>query len=70
MKKKVRGVDDCRVCFIGDSFVQGTGDPTGLGWVGRVVSETKQAGWNITGYNLGVRGETSRDIMARWEREF
>lgn len=25
-----------RICFIGDSFVNGTGDDTCLGWVGRI----------------------------------
>lgn len=25
-----------RICFIGDSFVNGTGDPECLGWAGRI----------------------------------
>ena len=29
---------DRRILFFGDSFVAGVGDPTGLGWVGRVVA--------------------------------
>lgn len=28
-----------RIFFIGDSFTNGTGDPTGLGWVGRVCTQ-------------------------------
>ncbi len=29
---------DIRICFVGDSFVAGLGDETGLGWVGRVTT--------------------------------
>ncbi len=61
--------DDHRICFIGDSFVQGTGDPECLGWVGRVAAKAQAAGWNVTPYNLGVRRDTSWDILARWEQE-
>jgi acyl-CoA thioesterase-1 len=28
-----------RICFFGDSFVNGTGDDDGLGWVGRIVAD-------------------------------
>jgi len=61
--------NDIRICFIGDSYVQGTGDPECLGWVGRLCASTRQAGHNITAYNLGVRRETSRDIAQRWLAE-
>ncbi len=52
-----------RLCFFGDSFVHGTGDPDRLGWVGRVFSS------EVTAYNLGVRRETSADVAARWHAE-
>ncbi len=58
-----------RVCFFGDSFVNGTGDDDGLGWVGRVVASARQLGRDLTGYNLGIRRDTSRDIAARWLQE-
>ena len=58
-----------RICFFGDSFVNGTGDDDGLGWVGRLVSRARRAGRDVTGYNLGVRRDTSLDIAARWEEE-
>lgn len=61
--------DDIRICFVGDSFVQGTCDPLCLGWAGRVVGRARQAGYNLTYYNLGVRRDTSRHIADRWERE-
>jgi acyl-CoA thioesterase-1 len=60
---------DIRICFIGDSYVQGTGDDDCLGWVGRLCASARCAGHNITAYNLGVRRETSTDIARRWETE-
>jgi lysophospholipase L1-like esterase len=58
-------MDDRRVLFFGDSFVAGAGDPRGCGWVGRVTA----ACWPLTPYNLGVRGETSVQVAARWQAE-
>jgi lysophospholipase L1-like esterase len=60
---------DRRICFVGDSFVQGTGDPACLGWVGRLCAATWQAGYPLTVYNLGVRRETTAQIAARWQAE-
>lgn len=56
---------DVRICFFGDSFVNGTGDPAMLGWVGRVCAQ----GSGITAYNLGIRRDTSADVRARWRDE-
>lgn len=58
-----------RVCFIGDSLVNGTGDDDALGWVGRIVARARQNGRDVTAYNLGIRRDTSGDIAARWKRE-
>jgi acyl-CoA thioesterase I len=58
-----------RICFIGDSFVNGTGDDDCLGWPGRLCVEARQRGRDITLYNLGVRRDTSGDVLARWEQE-
>jgi len=60
---------DHRICFVGDSFVQGTSDPLCLGWAGRITQDAVARGTNITHYNLGIRRDTSRDIAARWEQE-
>ncbi|SFR54082.1 GDSL-type esterase/lipase family protein [Thiomicrospira sp. ALE5] len=57
---------DTRICFIGDSFVNGTGDETMLGWAGRVCVDTRQKGHDITYYNLGIRRNTSTDILQHW----
>ncbi|MGW4898193.1 GDSL-type esterase/lipase family protein [Kitasatospora sp. NPDC004240] len=53
---------DRRVCFLGDSFVLGLGDPEYRGWVGRVLAAS--AG-EVTAYNLGVRRDTSEDVRRR-----
>jgi lysophospholipase L1-like esterase len=60
---------DRRILFFGDSYVAGVGDPTGLGWVGRVTAASYAAGLPITAYDLGVRGHTSADVAARFEAE-
>ncbi|HTQ67860.1 MAG TPA: GDSL-type esterase/lipase family protein [Solirubrobacteraceae bacterium] len=60
---------DRRVLFFGDSLVAGVGDPTGLGWVGRLVAASFAAGLPVTAYNLGVRGETSLQVAARVRQE-
>lgn len=58
-----------RICFIGDSFVNGVGDPLCLGWVGRICAQAKERGVDLTAYNLGIRRDTSRDIAVRWRAE-
>lgn len=63
------GRRDVGLCFVGASMTAGYGDPKGLGWVGRVVSRTQHPDLDLTAYNLGVRGETSADVMARWRQE-
>jgi lysophospholipase L1-like esterase len=60
---------DVRICFFGDSLVNGTGDPDCRGWVGRVCAAARQEGLDITCYNLGIRRDTSADILGRWRRE-
>ncbi|MER6812047.1 GDSL-type esterase/lipase family protein [Spirillospora sp. NPDC000708] len=55
-----------RICFIGDSFVQGIGDPEYRGWVGRVLEAT---GGGITAFNLGIRRNTSEDVLRRCRQE-
>lgn len=60
---------DIRICYVGDSFVNGTGDPTKLGWTGRVSASSQNNHLDITHYNLGIRRETSEDILKRWELE-
>jgi acyl-CoA thioesterase I len=60
---------DRRVCFVGDSYVAGVGDPEHRGWVSRVVAESYRAGRPVTAYNLGVRRDTSEDVLRRLPAE-
>ncbi|WP_218030953.1 GDSL-type esterase/lipase family protein [Dictyobacter aurantiacus] len=60
---------DVRICFIGDSFVNGTGDPACLGWTGRVCAVAISQGHEVTYYNLGIRRQTSLEIARRWRSE-
>lgn len=64
-------MQDIRIAFIGDSFVNGAGDSSFLGWVGRVCQVTQKMNSNIelTAYNLGIRRETSVNILERFEYE-
>jgi acyl-CoA thioesterase-1 len=54
-----------RLIAFGDSMVAGAGDPDHQGWVGRALAGRRE----VTLYNLGVRRETSGDVIARWRAE-
>lgn len=56
-----------RICFVGDSYIAGSGDLRCLGWVGRVCANVGDV--HLTFYNLGIRGDTSELVAARWRRE-
>lgn len=56
---------DVRIRFIGYSFVNGTGDETTLGWAGRFCAAAAVRGVSVTYYHLGVRRDTSADILRR-----
>ncbi|MEO7745783.1 MAG: GDSL-type esterase/lipase family protein, partial [Actinomycetota bacterium] len=60
---------ELRLCVVGDSFATGYGDPKALGWVGRVVARTPVDEVDLTVYNLGVRGDSSADVLTRWREE-
>ena len=62
-------MDDRRVLFLGDSYVAGSHDPTGQGWVGRVAAASWAADAPLIAYNLGVGGQTSVQVAARWRAE-
>ncbi len=61
--------EEIALVFLGDSFVNGTGDPGYLGWTGRVCAWACARGTPLTYYNLAVRGATSDDVLARWRAE-
>jgi len=58
-----------RVCFVGDSITNGTGDSGFLGWPGRLCASEVTDGHDLTDYNLGIRGDTSADLLPRWRAE-
>ncbi len=60
---------DIRICAFGDSFVHGVGDPEGLGWFGRLCHALPHETHAIRCFQLGIPGNTSEDIRARWEAE-
>lgn len=62
-------MQDLRICFIGESLVNGTGDYTHLGWTGRLCVNLSQQGYSVTYYNLGIRRETSSELLLRWQAE-
>ncbi|MBD2358300.1 lipase [Tolypothrix sp. FACHB-123] len=64
-----KSLSQMRICFLGESFVNGTGDPECLGWTGRICVNAQNKGYEITYYNLGVRRETSTELRNRWYRE-
>ena len=63
------GPRDVALVFLGASLVAGVGDPKGQGWVTRVVGRTQHPDVELTAYNLGVRGNTSADLLERWVTE-
>ena len=62
-------MSDIRICFFGDSFINGTGDPDYLGWTGRACKAAASNKHSLTYYNLGIRGNTSAQIENRWQVE-
>jgi lysophospholipase L1-like esterase len=58
-----------RIVFLGDSITHGVGDARGIGWPGRLSERARQNGDDPTCYNLGIRGDTSALIAARWRAE-
>ncbi len=63
------GMRDVRLVVIGDAFAAGVGDPKALGWVSRVVSRSQSPELSLTAYNLGVRDDSSADVLVRWREE-
>ena len=60
---------DIRIVVLGDSLVTASGDPKGLGWVGRVMARTPRENPRIDVYSLAVPSETSGRLVDRWVNE-
>ena len=60
---------DLRICFVGDSYINGSGDERCLGWIGRLCERRFTRRIRLTFYDLGIRGATTDEIRGRWKRE-
>lgn len=58
-----------RIAAIGDSFIYGRHDPAGGGWVGRLRASLEEPEAGSAVFNLGIGGETSRDVLRRMDAE-
>ncbi|MCZ4282744.1 GDSL-type esterase/lipase family protein [Kiloniella laminariae] len=54
-----------RICFVGASVMEGMGDSEKLGLPGRLALLESKRGRDFIHYNLGVRGQTIREIAKR-----
>ncbi len=54
-----------RICFLGDSITNGVNDPEFLGWPGRLCQRFVSSVADLTVYNLGVRADTTAQILQR-----
>ncbi|MDA4847007.1 GDSL-type esterase/lipase family protein [Hoeflea poritis] len=60
---------DLRICFVGDSYINGSGDEQCLGWIGRLCKARFNRQFRLTFYDLGIRGATTDEIRGRWVAE-
>jgi len=58
-----------RIFCIGDSITLAANDSRGLGWPGRLGAGLMHGAHQVAIYNLGINGDTSLDIAARWRAE-
>jgi lysophospholipase L1-like esterase len=58
-----------RIFCFGDSITLGCNDSQGLGWPARLCRGLTTGGYGVAAYNLGVNGDTSAHIAARWRAE-
>ena len=58
-----------RIFCFGDSITLGCNDSQGLGWPGRLCRGLTAGDYSVAAYNLGVNGDTSQHIAARWRGE-
>lgn len=54
--------------MFGDSLIAALGDPRGIGWVGRVAA-AQISGLTVTTYPLGVREESTEEVVVRMPLE-
>ena len=57
------------LCICGDSIVWGAGDAEGGGWADRLKIYYHNVDTEIEVYNLGVSGDTTDDLLERFDTE-
>ena len=57
-----------RVVILGDELLTASGDPKGLGWLGRVQARLPQ-GEDVAFFPLAMVGETTTQLLERWRTE-
>ncbi len=57
-----------RVVILGDELLTASGDPKGLGWLGRVQARLPQ-GEDVAFFPLAMVGETTSELLERWRSE-
>ena len=71
LQKKLQQKQPLKVIALGDSLVYGYGDFVGGGWVERLRRQwTSPVGEGHVLYNLGVRGDRTRQVSQRLKQEF
>mgnify|MGYP000001619819 FL=1 len=60
---------DVRVVVIGDAHISPSGDPKGMGWVGRVLAKTPVNDPRIDFFALPAPDESSSMLAGRWIAE-
>lgn len=58
-----------RICIFGDSITWGAYDPVGGGWATRLRNYFEGSDYDTDIYNLGVSGDTTDDLINRFEPE-
>ncbi|MBU1198963.1 MAG: hypothetical protein KKF46_08495 [Nanoarchaeota archaeon] len=57
------------ILTFGDSIVFGRGEKPGTGWVGRLKNYFEEQDFYHAVYNMGIPGDTTSDLLARFEIE-
>lgn len=70
-EKEAQPADEMTVVALGDSLTRGTGDDSGLGYVGLVTEELKErlSPHEIQVYNLGINGQTSLELLQQLSQQ-
>jgi hypothetical protein len=60
---------EVRIIVLGDSLASASGDPKGMGWLGRVLARTPVSEPQIDVYTLANPGDTTAKLLERYNGE-